>query len=82
MIVLRLPVNNVALVTGWSVGRAFGENGDFPTMTKLIGLFLLLVMAVQLIYPLGLPGLRHRRDFWKLAVFAFAIWSAVLLLRP
>ncbi len=51
-------------------------------MTKLVGLFLLLVMLVQLLYPLGLPGLRHRRDFWKLAVVAFAIWTVVLLIRP
>lgn len=51
-------------------------------MNKLIGLFLMLVMAIQLIRPLGLPGLKHRRDFWKLAVLAFTLWSAVLLLRP
>ncbi|WP_321379710.1 hypothetical protein [Rhizobium sp.] len=51
-------------------------------MTKAISLFLILVMAVQLIKPLGLPGLRRRRDFWRLAVLAFAIWSLTLLLRP
>ncbi len=51
-------------------------------MNKLIGLFLLLVMAIQLIRPLGLPGLRKRRDFWKLAVAAFVLWSVVLLVRP
>jgi len=31
---------------------------------------------------LGLPGLRRRGDFWKLAVVAFVIWSAALLIRP
>jgi hypothetical protein len=51
-------------------------------MTKAIGLFLLLTMGVQIIRPLGLPGLRKRADFWKLAVIAFVIWSLVLLLRP
>ncbi|MBD8686514.1 MULTISPECIES: hypothetical protein [Rhizobium/Agrobacterium group] len=51
-------------------------------MTKAIGLFLLLAMVVQIIRPLGLPGLRKRADFWKLAVIAFVIWSLVLLLRP
>ena len=51
-------------------------------MTKAIGLFLLLAMVVQIIRPLGLPGLRKRADFWKLAVIAFIIWSLVLLLRP
>ena len=51
-------------------------------MTKIVGMFLVLVMAIQLLYPLGLPGLRRRRDFWKLALIAFAIWTLVLLLRP
>jgi hypothetical protein len=51
-------------------------------MSKLIGLFLLLLMVVQLLYPLGLPGLRKRRDFWKLAVAAFVLWSLVLVFRP
>ncbi|HLP68186.1 MAG TPA: hypothetical protein VK181_11790 [Rhizobium sp.] len=51
-------------------------------MTKAIAAFLILVMVVQLIKPLGVPGLRKRGDFWKLAVVAFAIWSVVLLIRP
>lgn len=51
-------------------------------VNKLIGLFLVLVMAVQLIYPIGLPGLKRRRDFWKLAVLAFVLWSIVLVIRP
>lgn len=51
-------------------------------MTKAIGLFLLLAMGVQIIRPLGVPGLRKRGDFWKIAIIAFVIWSLVLLLRP
>ncbi|WP_168801018.1 hypothetical protein [Peteryoungia ipomoeae] len=51
-------------------------------MTKAISLFLFLAMIVQLIRPLGLPGLKRRGDFWKLAVVAFALWSLTLLLRP
>ncbi|WP_416795703.1 hypothetical protein [Ciceribacter azotifigens] len=51
-------------------------------MTKAIAAFLILAMVVQLIKPLGVPGLRRRSDFWKLAVVAFAIWSVVLLIRP
>lgn len=51
-------------------------------MTKAIGLVLLLAMGVHLIRPLGLPGLRNRADFWKIAVAAFVLWSLVLLLRP
>ncbi|MDI6834697.1 hypothetical protein [Ciceribacter thiooxidans] len=51
-------------------------------MTKAIAAFLILAMVVQLIKPLGVPGLRRRGDFWKLAVLAFVIWSVVLLIRP
>lgn len=50
-------------------------------MTKLIGLLLILAMVVHLIKPLGLPALRRRADFWKIAVLAFAIWSLVLVSR-
>lgn len=51
-------------------------------MTKLVALLLLGAMVVHLIRPLNLPGLRHRRDFWKIAVFAMAIMMATVLLRP
>jgi hypothetical protein len=27
-----------------------------------------LLMALHLIRPLGIPGLRRRRDFWKIGV--------------
>ena len=42
-------------------------------MSKLIGLLLILAMAVHIIRPLGLPGLKRRGDFWRIAVGAFAI---------
>lgn len=50
-------------------------------MTKTIAVVLILAMLVQIIKPLGLPGLRRRGDFWKLALVAFAIWSVALILR-
>ncbi|WFR94501.1 hypothetical protein [Rhizobium tumorigenes] len=50
-------------------------------MSKLIGLLLLLAMVVHLIRPLGLPGLRRRSDFWKIAILAFAIWTFALVFR-
>src|ERR1700712_853472 len=50
-------------------------------MSKLIGLLLILAMAVHIIMPLGLPGLRRRGDFWKIAIVAFAIWSIALVFR-
>ncbi|MGE6782555.1 hypothetical protein ACQKGL_08545 [Ensifer adhaerens] len=51
-------------------------------MQKAIALFLLLIMAVQLIWPIGIPGLRHRRDFWKVAVFAIVMMMLTVLIRP
>nr|WP_186363379.1 hypothetical protein [Rhizobium sp. ACO-34A] len=51
-------------------------------MTKIIAILLMLAMVIQVIKPLGLPGLRRRKDFWKIAVLAFAIWTVTLLIRP
>ncbi len=42
-------------------------------MTKAISFLIVLAMAVQIIRPIGLPGLKKRSDAWKLAVAAFAI---------
>lgn len=50
-------------------------------MTKIIGLLLLAAMVVQIIKPLGLPALKRRADFWKLAVLAFVLWAVTLLIR-
>ena len=50
-------------------------------MTKAIAVLLLLAMAVHFVKPLGLPGLRRRADFWKIAIFAFAIWTVALLVN-
>lgn len=50
-------------------------------MTKAIAVLLILTMLIQIIKPLGLPGLRRRGDFWKLAIIAFAVWALALLLR-
>ncbi|WP_197491950.1 hypothetical protein [Rhizobium bangladeshense] len=50
-------------------------------MTKLIGLLLILGMVIQVIKPLGLPGLRRRIDFWKIALIAFGVWAVALLSR-
>ena len=49
-------------------------------MTKILSLMIVLMMVVQLIKPLGLPGLRHRRDFWKLALLALAAISFTVAL--
>ncbi|NVD41534.1 hypothetical protein HT585_21945 [Ensifer sp. HO-A22] len=51
-------------------------------MSKALAIILLLAMAIQLIWPIGLPGLRQRRDFWKIAVFAIAMMMVTVLVRP
>lgn len=37
-------------------------------MTKVIPIIGVILMALHIIWPLNLPGLRKRRDFWKIAV--------------
>ncbi len=49
-------------------------------MSKILALVILGMMVVQIIKPLGLPGLKQRRDFWKLAVAALAAISLTVLL--
>lgn len=49
-------------------------------MSKLLALVILAMMVVQLIKPLGWPGLGQRRDFWKLAVLALAAISVTAVL--
>lgn len=51
-------------------------------MTKFFSLLFILLMLIQLIRPLGLPGLRRRGDFWKLAVLAFVVFGLTILIRP
>ncbi|MCO6185088.1 hypothetical protein [Rhizobium sp. L1K21] len=49
---------------------------------KFIALFMVLAIATHLIRPLGLPGLKKRRDFWKIGVGAFVITMLIVLIRP
>lgn len=51
-------------------------------MSKVLPLLLLIAMALHLLRPLGLPGLRRRRDFWKIAVGAIALMMLTVLIRP
>ncbi len=41
-------------------------------MSKAFALLMIGIMAIQIIKPLGLPGLKRRADFWKLALVAMA----------
>lgn len=59
------------------------QGGNFTEMSsKILTVLLLLAMCVQLIKPLGYPGLRQRRDFWKIAVFAIVVTMVTVLVRP
>lgn len=51
-------------------------------MAKLIMIFFVLVALIQLIKPIGWPGLRYRRDAWKLVVAGFLAIVAIAGLRP
>ncbi|MCT7376433.1 MULTISPECIES: hypothetical protein [Chelativorans] len=41
-------------------------------MTKILSLLIVAMMILHIIRPLGLPGLKKRSDFWKLAIVALA----------
>ena len=49
-------------------------------MTKILIFFLFLVAAIQVIKPIGWPGLKRRADAWKLVagVVAVTIGSVIL----
>ena len=49
-------------------------------MTKALSIVIILIMVVQIIKPLGLPGLRKRSDFWKLALGALGLISLTVIL--
>ncbi|TDR37118.1 hypothetical protein [Aquamicrobium defluvii] len=44
-------------------------------MTKILAFLILAMMVVHLVKPLGLPGLKRRADFWKLAVLALGLMA-------
>jgi hypothetical protein len=45
------------------------------SMSKFLALVIVAMMVIQMIKPLGWPGLKRRSDFWKLAVLAMAAIS-------
>ncbi|WP_200943834.1 MULTISPECIES: hypothetical protein [unclassified Rhizobium] len=51
-------------------------------MPKLLSILFLLMMAIHVLKPIGLPGLKRRRDFWKIAVAAIAVMMLTVLIRP
>ncbi len=51
---------------------------EFP-MFKILALLLLAAMAVHIIKPLGLPGLKRRADAWKIAIIAFGLFFVAVV---
>lgn len=51
-------------------------------MSKVFSLLIILAMALQIVRPIGLPGLRRRGDFWKLALGALLLFALDVLIRP
>ncbi|MEX6504883.1 hypothetical protein [Jiella sp. M17.18] len=51
-------------------------------MSKLFSALFILLMVAHLIRPFGLPGLRRRGDFWKIALFALVVFGITAVLRP
>lgn len=49
-------------------------------MTKLIAILLAAVALIQVIKPLGLPGLKRRQDAWKLAAAGAALMVVVIII--
>ena len=49
-------------------------------MSKLLALVIIVMMVIQIIKPLGWPGLKRRSDFWKLALLAMAAISITAVL--
>jgi len=50
--------------------------------TKILLVLVLAAMALHLIKPFGLPGLRRRGDVWKIALILIFAMMMALVLRP
>ena len=51
-------------------------------MGKTISIVLGLAMVAHLIRPFGLPGLKKRKDAWKIAVLALFAMIVLVSVRP
>ncbi len=51
-------------------------------MTKILAFVIIALMAIQIIRPIGLPGLRKRADFWKIGLAAIAAIALTIAIRP
>lgn len=49
-------------------------------MSKALSLLIIGMMALHLWRPLGVPGLRARRDVWKIAVAALVAIGVTVMI--
>ena len=50
-------------------------------MTKILSALAVLLMIMHIIRPLGVMGLRRRKDFWKIAIAIIALILMTALIR-
>jgi hypothetical protein len=50
-------------------------------MTRIVTVLAVLTIIAHFIRPFGLPGLKRRKDVWKIAVAGFVIVMAAALAR-
>lgn len=50
-------------------------------MIKILSVFVVLAMIIQIIKPLDLPGLRRRGDFWKLPLAGLVVIVVISALQ-
>jgi hypothetical protein len=58
------------------------ESQGVKMQSKVVAFLFIAAMVVQVIKPLGLPGLKKRGDFWKIAVAAIAVMMLTVFIRP
>ena len=50
-------------------------------MGKIVMVFCAAVACIQLIKPIGWPGLKQRRDAWKLVIAGFVVVVVLIGIR-
>ncbi|WP_167591773.1 hypothetical protein [Jiella endophytica] len=51
-------------------------------MSKLFSILFVVLMGAHLVRPFGVPGLRKRGDFWKIALVGLVVFGLTVLIRP
>ena len=51
------------------------------SLTKILSALAVLLMIMHIIRPLGVMGLRRRKDFWKIAIAIIALILMTALIR-